>query len=125
VIRRRSGVRAAAVASAAAIVAAGLVAFATRDSGSVEAFNACIGKSRFLVLTRHGSGNKLIEIIKDRARGGVVGEFAGRAAEGFHVPLAGTGEGDGRYQMFTEVPLGRDARAIQLCFGAVFPQPDT
>jgi len=128
VSRRRLAIRLAIAASAAAIIAAVAVAFNVPSGGSTEGFNACISQSRFLVLTRHASVGTVTEMISDRARGAVVGEFARfaseRAAGGFQVPLAGTGAANGPYAMFTEVPLGRDARTIQLCFGRVFPQPD-
>ena len=45
-------------------------------SGSVAAFNACISQTRFLALEEHRSGNKVIEMLKDRAHGAVVGQFA-------------------------------------------------
>ena len=113
------------VASAAAAIAAVVVAFATPGSSSAKAFNACIHQTRFLVLTRHGSGNKVIEMIKDRARGAVVGEFARfpseRAAEAFRTLLAGAAARNGRYVMRTTVAVGRDAGAVEVCFDRVFP----
>lgn len=42
----------------------------------MAAFNACIGQSRFLVLEEDRVGNKIIETLKDRAYGVVVGQFA-------------------------------------------------
>jgi hypothetical protein len=95
--------------------------------GSVAAFNACISQTRFLVLVRHGSGNKVIEMIKDRAHGAVVGEFAllpsVRAAEALPTPfgIAGAGAANGRYVLFNRAPLGRDASAIERCGEPEFP----
>jgi hypothetical protein len=69
------------VASAAAVVlvvALAIGAFAGSGRGAGAAFNACIGQTRFLVLVRHPSGNKVVEMIKDRARSAAVGEFAHR-----------------------------------------------
>jgi hypothetical protein len=102
---RRFGVRVAMVAaSVAAVSSVGAVAvFAVlaiggsdgirggAGSGSVAAFNACIGQSRFLVLEENRAGNKIIETLKDRANGAVVGQFAllpsVRAAESLRTPL--------------------------------------
>ena len=130
--RARLGLRAAVVASAAAVVAVVavlVVAFAARGSGGANGFNACISQTRSLVLTRHESGSQLIEMVKDRARGALVGEFARvpsvRAAEVFPATLAGAAARNGRYVMFTEIPVGRDAGAIELCFDRAFPLDDS
>jgi hypothetical protein len=108
-----------------AVVAFAVVAFAGRGGGAGAAFNACISQTRFLVLARYASGSEAIEMIKDRAHGAVVGEFAllpsERAAEAFSTTLAGSGAQNGRYVVFTTVPVGRDATAIELCFDRVFP----
>jgi hypothetical protein len=124
----RLEVRVAMVASAAAVisvVAFAVVAFAVRDGGARPAFNACISQTRSLVLGRHASGNKAIALIRDRAHGAVVGEFAllpsERAAEAFSTTLAGSGAQNGRHVVFTTDPVGRDATAIELCFDRVFP----
>lgn len=69
--RPRLGVLVAMVASAAAVIlviALAIAAFAGRGRDAGTAFNACISQTRFLVLVRHGSGSKVIEKIKDRAR---------------------------------------------------------
>jgi hypothetical protein len=123
----------ASVAAVILIVAVGAFAvvapvgrFGSRD-GSVAAFNACIGQTRFLVLVRHGSGNKVIEMITDRANGAMVGEFAllpsVRAAEALPTPfgIAGAGAANGRYVLFNRAPLGRDASAIERCGEPEFP----
>jgi hypothetical protein len=96
-------------------------------SGSVAAFNACISQTRFLAVEEHRSGNKVIEMLKDRAHGAVVGQFAVlpsvRAAEALRTPfgIAGTGAVNGRYVLFTRTPLGRDASAIERCGEPEFP----
>ena len=96
-------------------------------SGSVAAFNACIGQARFLVLEENRAGNRIIEAIKDRANGTVVGQFAAlrsvRAAESLRTPfgIAGSGAVNGRYVLFTKTPLGRDASAIERCGEPEFP----
>lgn len=120
----------------AAIVAAvsSVVAFAVfavvaigGSGGGVPAFNACISQTRFLFLAKHGSGNKVIEMIKDRARGAEVAEFAllpsVRAAEPLSSPfgIAGAETANGRYVLFTRAPLGRDASAIERCGEPEFP----
>jgi hypothetical protein len=95
------------------------------SSSATQAFNGCISQTRFLVLVQHGSGNNVNEMIKDRMRGVVVGDFAAlrseRAAEAFPTTLAGSGARNGRYVVFTTVPVGRDATAIERCFDRVFP----
>jgi hypothetical protein len=96
-------------------------------SGSVSAFNACIGQTQFLALHEHRAGNTLVEMIEDRAHGAVVGQFAAvpsaRAAEALHTPfgIAGSGAVNGRYALFTRSPFGRDASAIERCGTPEFP----
>jgi hypothetical protein len=96
-------------------------------SGSAAAFNACISQTRFLVLEKHRAGNKVLEMIKDRAHGAVVGQFAVlpsvRATEALRTPfgIAGSGAVNGRYVLFTRTPLGRDASAIERCGEPEFP----
>ena len=83
----------------------------------MAAVNACITQTRFLVLVRHGSGNGVIEMIKDRD-GAVVGEIAsGRTP----ATLGGAAAADGRYVMSTATPVGRDATVIEDCWDRVFP----
>ena len=130
---RRLGVRVATVlASAAAVssvVAFAGVAFVGRGGGGAASFNACISQTRFLVLVRHGSGNNVIEMIKDRAHGAVVGEFARfpsqRAAMAGALPgmtPAGFGAENGRYLVSTTFPaLDPDATAIENCWSRFFP----
>jgi len=88
-----------------------------RSSGSVAQVNSCITQTRFLVLVRHGSGNRVIETINDRVRGSVVGEVA----SGRWPTLGGAPAANGRYVMSTATPLGRDATAIEECWDRVFP----
>lgn len=123
---RRIRARVAIVATAAVVIS--MVAFAVGafvgsrrdggDSGGMAAFNACITQTRFLVLVRHGSGSSVIETVKDRGRGAVVGEVAsGRTP----ATLGGAAAATGRYVMSTATPLGRDASAIEGCWDRVFP----
>jgi hypothetical protein len=128
---RRLGARVAAAVTAAAVIS--MSAFAVvaiggggRDSGNsggLEAFNACITHTRFLVLVRYGHGNSVVATIKDRVRGAVVGEVtAGRTTS----TLGGAAAGNGRYVMSTATPLGRDATAIERCWDRFFPiAPDS
>ena len=123
---RRQVARLAIVATAAGVifmVAFGVVAFVSSgrgggNNGGVAAVNACITQTRVLVLVRHGSGNGVVETIKDRARGAVVGEVAsGRTP----ATLGGAAAANGRYVMSTATPLGRDATAIEGCWDRFFP----
>ena len=88
------------------------------DGGGVGAFNACVAQTRFLVLIRHGYGNSFVETIKDRVRGTVVGEVA---TDRPPTTLGGAAAVNGRYDMFTATPLGRDTTAIEGCWGRFFP----
>jgi hypothetical protein len=118
---------AAAVSSVVAFAVFAVVAVGGSGGGGVAAFNACISQTRFLVLAKHRSGNKVIEMIKDRAHGAVVGQFAllpsVRAAEALPAPfgIAGAGAANGRYVLFTRAPVGRDASAIERCGEPEFP----
>jgi hypothetical protein len=110
------------VATAGALISMGavvVVAFVGGgNSGGVGAFNACIAQTRFLVLVRHGYGNRLVETIKDRVRDAVVGEVASNRPA---TTLGGAAAANGRYDMSTATPLGRDATAIEGCWGRFFP----
>jgi hypothetical protein len=95
-------------------------------SNATEAFNACIGQQpELVVVARRGTGSKLVEMIKDRSRGAVVGEFVRlssvRAAEAMVTPLGGFGARSGRYVVFTTVSLvDPDASAVERCTDRVF-----
>lgn len=99
-------------------------------SVGVDAFNACIGQKHFLIATERRSGHRVIDTIKDREQGTVVGVFAvlpsAQDAESFAStigPPSGTGEGDGRMVLYTRVPYGRDTTAILTCSAPEFPGP--
>jgi hypothetical protein len=121
---RRLGTRGAAAVTA--VVAIALVAVVINalghepHGGGVATFNACIKRTRFLVLVRHGNSTSATETIDDRARGGEVGEVAiGRRA-----PMVGvSASGNGRYVMSTATPVGRDASSIDGCWNSAFPGP--
>jgi hypothetical protein len=116
---RRLRARVAVVATAAAVISMGAFAvFAFVGSGGVGAFNACITQTRFLGLVRHGYGNSFVETIKDRVRDAVVGEVA---TDRPPTTLGGAAAVNGRYDMSTATPLGRDATAIEGCWGRFFP----
>lgn len=114
--------------AAVVIVLAGFVVVAVvgrnRDGG-IPAFGACITQSRFLILVPDAHVDSFddrvksfSEIIKDRARGGVVGEVTtDRSA----FRLGGAAAANGRYFMSTATPLGRDATVIARCWGRFFP----
>lgn len=119
------------VAGLLAVVALAAVVIAVHGRGGspgVDAFNACISQTRFLVTTERRSSHQIIDTIKDRANGTVVGEFAVlpslRAAATFTSnigPPKGTGEGNGRMVLFTNIPTGRDTKAILTCGNPEFP----
>jgi hypothetical protein len=56
-------------------------------------------------------------MIRDRGRGTVVGEVA----TGKSTMLGGAAARNGRYLMSTATPVGRDATAIENCWGHSFP----
>jgi hypothetical protein len=86
--------------------------------GGVGGFNSCITGIRSLVLVRHGRENDVVETIKDRTLGAVVGEVAA----GRHPnTLGGAAAGNGRYVMSTATPLGRDAVSIEKCWDGFSP----
>ena len=123
---RRLRVRVAVVATAAAVISIGAFAVvwlvgSGRDGGNgggVGAVNACITQTRFLVLVRPGYENSLVETIKDRVRDAVVGEVA---TDRPPTALGGAAAVNGRYDMSTATPLGRDATAIEGCWDRSFP----
>ena len=86
--------------------------------GGMSAFNACIRRVPFLVLVRHGSRDKVIETIKDRARESVEGEVGIGAGT---TTLGGASAGGGRDDMSTITPVGRDPGAIENCWDSVYP----
>jgi hypothetical protein len=121
---RRLATGLAIVAAAAALIS---VVRVLKTSGSsindeVGAFNACIRQSRVLAITKHESGRTLVEMISDRADGGLVGEFAAfpsvRSEESFRAPIgppSGNGAANGRLLVVTKGVTGRDANAIIRC----------
>jgi hypothetical protein len=112
-----------------AFIAVALVLIVTlQTSGSssvrddINAFNACIGQSRFLALTKHESDRRLIEKITDRTNGHLAGEFAAfpsaRSERTFTAPIgppSGNGAANGRLLVVTAGITGRDANAIIGC----------
>ena len=123
---RRLRTRIAVTAAAAAVISMAVfaaVAFVVSSGGGssgggVGGFNSCITGTRFLVLVRHGRENDVVETIKDRALGAVVGEVAA----GRHPnTLGGAAAGNGRYVMSTRTPLGRDAVSIEKCWDSFSP----
>ena len=95
-----------------------VVAFGGSNSGGVGAFNACITQTRFLVLVRYGYGNSLVESIEDRVRDAAVGQVA---TDRPRTSLGGAGAVNGRYDLSTATPVGRDATAIEGCWDRFFP----
>jgi len=97
-------------------------------SNPVDTFNACLRNTHFLVATKHRADRRMVDVIRDRATGVMVGEVAVlptvRAAETFTSsigPPGGSGARNGRMILFTRVPSGRDANAIITCSLPEFP----
>ncbi len=96
---------------------------------NVRAFNACINRSRFLVLTKQASGGRGIETIRDRAHMDIVGKFAVfpsvSAAQTFAgtLPASGSGVIKDRMVLLTTAADGRDTNVIQTCGEPEFPGP--
>jgi hypothetical protein len=133
VMRRGTGTRIAWLVTAVLVVSVVTVAaLAPPGDGktdNVSAFNACIHRSRFLVLTKQASGGRIIETISDRAWKIVEAKFAVlpsvRAAESFArtLPVSGSGVINGRMVLLTTANDGQDAGAIQACGRPEFPGP--
>jgi hypothetical protein len=92
------------------LAACGGLSHSSGRSNATQAFNACIGlQPELVVVARRGSGSKVVEMIKDRTRGAVVGEFARlssvRAAQAIVTPVGGFGARSGRYVVFTRFLL--------------------
>lgn len=108
-----------------AIVASG----GSGRTAKVRAFNACIHRTRFLVLTRRASRGRIVETIRDRAGMMIEGKFAmlpsAHAAVSFARTLTFGGSGviNGRMVLLTTANAGRDASTIQTCGGPDFPGP--
>jgi hypothetical protein len=121
---RRLRARVAVAATAAVISMGAFAVFAfvgsggDGNSGGVGAFNACITRTRFLVLVGHRDGNGFVETINDRVRDAVVGEVV---TDRPPTTLGGAAAANGRYVMSTATPLGRDATAIEGCWDRFFP----
>lgn len=88
----------------------------------VAAFNGCLAKSGFLAVTKHRSDHRLVEAIRDRAHGGLVGEFGVfpslKSERAFTWPIgppSGEGAANGRLEVVTAGVVGRDANAIIGC----------
>jgi hypothetical protein len=124
---RRAAVVAIVVVSMVTVAVVASVAGGKADS--VTAFNACIHRSQFLVLTKQASGDRIIETIRDRQEGIIEGKFAVlpsvRAAESFARTLRVSGSGviNGRMVLLTTANDGRDAGTIQACGQPEFPGP--
>jgi hypothetical protein len=107
-----------------AVIAAGACAVVavsdTGDSGGLRVFNACIAQRQFLLLVHHGNQHGVIETLRDRKSGALVGEIAANN----RVPrsmLGGAAAATNRYLMSTATPLGRDPSAIEDCWDSYSP----
>ncbi len=112
------------ILGALVLVAVLVAVLITAGGGSnpMDTFNACLRTTHFLVAKKHRAGHRMIDVIRARATGAMVGEAAmlpsPRAAETFISaigPPGGTGARNGRMILFTRVPGGRDTSAIITC----------
>jgi hypothetical protein len=107
-----------------AVIAAGAYAVIgvsdTGDSGGLGVFNACIDHKQFLVLVRHGNQHGVIEALRDRKSGALMGEVVPNHGP-FPIMLGGAAAATNRYVMSTATPLGRDPSAIENCWDSYSP----
>jgi 3-deoxy-D-arabino-heptulosonate 7-phosphate (DAHP) synthase class II len=132
-VERRTATRIAGLITAVVVVSMVIVAVVALvgdgKTDNVRAFNACISRSRSLVLTKQASGGRTIETIRDRAHMNIVGKFAVfpsvSAAQTFAgtLPSSGSGVIKGRMVLLTTAADGHDTNVIQTCGEPEFPGP--
>jgi hypothetical protein len=123
---------ASAIAIVALVVAGAVVVTVAGEAPDpdVSTFNACVSRTPFLTTTVSRSHGRVIDTIRDRASGVVVGKFAmfptSRAYEVYTStigPPSGSGSGNGRFLLLTRSPDGRDAHAMFTCSEPEIPGP--
>jgi hypothetical protein len=92
----------------------------TGRSGGLGVFNACIDQKQFLVLARNGNRHAVIETLKDRKNGVLMGEVTHNTGP-LPIMLGGAAAATNRYVMSTSTPLGRDPSAIEGCWDSYSP----
>ncbi len=116
--------RLALLAVGVAVIAAGafgvIAVTNTGDNGGLGVFNACLGQNRFLVLVRRGNQHGVIETLRDRKSGALMGEVVPNTGP-LPVMLGGAAAATIRYVMSTSTPLGRDPSAIENCWDSYSP----
>lgn len=127
---RRRIISALAIATLVAAVAISLFVASDGHGPGVSTFNACLSHKPFLTTTVRLSNHRVVDTIRDRASGSVVGELAMlptvRARENFSTTRwlpAGSGSANGRFLLLTHSPAGRDAQAMFTCSQTVIPGP--
>ena len=128
--RRRRPMPAIAIGALVAAVAVVVVIANDGHDPDVSTFNACLSDKPFLTTAVWRSHGRVIDTIKDRASGLVVGKFAmfltSRAAETYTStigPPSGSGSSNGRFLLLTLSPDGRDAHAMFSCSEVEIPGP--
>jgi hypothetical protein len=84
----------------------------------LQAFEACITQTRFLVVDHLGLTRGVVARIKDSGRSLLVGEVTTGSTP---KTLGGAVAGNGPYVMSTATPLGRDSNVIERCWDRYFP----
>ena len=130
---RRQKIRSA-IAIGSVIAAVAIIVVITNDGHGpdVANFSACVSHRPFLTTTVRRSNGFVIDTIRDRASGVVVGEFAmlptsRRAAATFTSTIGpasgGSGSANGRFLLYTRSPDGRDTQAMFTCSEPEIPGP--
>lgn len=114
--RERARVIATTMAALGACAVALVLYLANRTTG-IAIFNNCITQARFLVLVPHRQ-QPVIETIRDRGRGALVGQVV---TAGAGPTLPGAAAATDQYLMSTPAPSGRDATAIEQCWDSYSP----
>ena len=116
--------RLAVLAIGVAVIAAGadaVIAVSNTDGkGGLSVFNACLDQRRFLVLVRHGNQHGVIETLRDRKSGALMGEVVPNTGP-LPIMLGGAAAATNHYVMSTSTPLGRDPSAIENCWDSYSP----
>ena len=107
----------------AAIAAGTYAVVAVSDTGNgsgLSVFNTCIGQKPSLVLVRHGNPHRVIEVLRDRKSGALMGEVTANTGP-FPIILGGAAAATDRYVMSTVKPLGPDPTAMEECWDSYSP----
>lgn len=127
---RRKIMSAVALATLVAALATMVVSASDGHGPDVSTFNSCLSHRPFLTTTVSRSSGRVIDTIRDRATGEIVGKFAmfltARAAKTYTStigPPSGSGSANGPFLLLTRSPDGRDAHAMFTCSEPEIPGP--